>query len=100
MPFSVLRCNDSTQRLSFAQRQRPFYSFTWRQRSLPSREPSFHGAGFHSAIPQIAQAHAQVMMQRVGNADGEAEAEESLGEAERVEVAVAAEQSARNCSPD
>src|ERR1700694_3335665 len=39
-------------------------------------------------------------MQRVGDADGEAEAEESLGEAEGVEVVVGAEEPARNCSPD
>jgi hypothetical protein len=39
-------------------------------------------------------------MQRVGDADGKAEAEQSLGQAESVEVAVAAEERARNCSPD
>ena len=39
-------------------------------------------------------------MQRVGDADGEAEAEQSLGEAKGVEVAVAAEERARDCSPD
>jgi hypothetical protein len=55
---------------------------------------------WRSAIPQISQAHAQMMMQRVGDADGEAEAEESLGQAEGVEVVVAAEELARDCSPE
>jgi hypothetical protein len=49
-------------------------------------------------IAQISQADAQVMMQSVGDADGEAEAEESLGEAEGVEVVIAPEEYARNCS--
>ena len=51
-------------------------------------------------IAQISQAHAQMVMQRVWDADGEAQPEQSLGQAEGVEVAVAAEQGARDRSPD
>ena len=39
-------------------------------------------------------------MHRVGNTDGEAEAEEPLGETEGVKVVVAAEEGAGDCSPE
>ena len=45
-------------------------------------------------IPQISQADAQVMMERVGNANGKTEAEQSLRQSEHVEIAVADEQQA------
>ena len=40
------------------------------------------------------------MNPRARNADGEAQSEQSLGEAEGVEVAVALEERTRDCSPD
>ena len=50
-------------------------------------------------VTQISQADAQVVIQSVGDADGEAETEQTLRHAERIEVAVAAEQRARDCFP-
>ena len=51
-------------------------------------------------IAQESQADAEMMMEGVGDADGEAEAEESLGEAEGVEVVVAAEEGAGDGPPE
>jgi hypothetical protein len=45
-------------------------------------------------VPQISQPHAQVVMQRVRHADREAESEQSLGQAECVQVLITPEQSA------
>ena len=42
-------------------------------------------------VPEVSPADAEVMMHRVGDTDGEAEAEESLGKTEDVKVVVAAE---------
>ena len=52
------------------------------------------------SVAQVSQADAEVMMDGVGDADGEAEAEEALGEAEGVEVVVAAEECAGDRSPE
>ena len=51
-------------------------------------------------VAEVSEAYAEVMIDRVGDADGEAEAEESLSEAEGVEVVVAAEEGAGNRSPE
>src|ERR1022692_3335671 len=51
-------------------------------------------------IPQVSQSHPQMMMQCVRNADGKAQPKQSLGETEGVEVVVATEQRAGDCSPD
>ena len=51
-------------------------------------------------VTQVSQAHAQVMMQGVGDADGEAKTEQSLSKPESVEVAVTAEERAGDRSPD
>ena len=51
-------------------------------------------------IAQISQTHAQVMMHSVGDADGEAKAEQSLSKTESVEVAVTAEERTGDRSPD
>src|SRR5450755_3378472 len=51
-------------------------------------------------IPQVSQSHPQMMMQGVRNADGKAQPKQSLGETEGVEVVVAPEQRAGDCSPD
>src|SRR5580698_1381986 len=53
-----------------------------------------------SAILQVTQTNAQVVMKRVRHADGEAEAEQSLGQTERPKVAIAAKQRAGNDAPD
>ena len=50
-------------------------------------------------IMQISQPYAQVMVQDVRHADGEAEAKQALSEAEDVEIVVAAEQPAGDRSP-
>ena len=45
-------------------------------------------------IAQISQTHAQVMMQGVGDADGEAKSQQSLGKPQGIEVVVTAEERA------
>src|SRR5438309_10831371 len=51
-------------------------------------------------IPPISQAYAHVVMHRVGNANGETESQQALGQAKQVEVAIPAEQRAGDCSPN
>jgi hypothetical protein len=45
-------------------------------------------------IAQISQTHAQVMMQGVGDADGEAESQQSLSKPKGIEIVVTAEEPA------
>jgi hypothetical protein len=49
-----------------------------------------------AVVLQISQAHTRMMMQRIGHADGEAESEQSLGNAKCVEVAISLKQQTRN----
>ena len=62
-------------------------------------EENFSPSPVSVTMPTMMPADAQVVTQSVGDADGEAEAEQSLGQAKRVEVAIAAEEQARDCAP-
>ena len=64
------------------------------------RVPKWHsGNWLRCVVTQISQAHAQVMVQRVRDADRKGKAEQSLGQPKRVNVAIAAEQGAGSDSP-
>ncbi len=62
---------------------------------MPDRHLGHRGG----AVTQVSQAHAKVMVQRVRDADGEAEAEQPLGQAERPQVTISAEESAGDDAP-
>ncbi len=51
-------------------------------------------------VTEVSQADAEVMVESVWDADGEAESENALRQAERPEIFVAGEESAGNGSPD
>lgn len=51
-------------------------------------------------VPEVAEAYSHVVVDRVGNGDGDAEAHDAVGDAESVDVSILKEEEASEDSPD